>query len=429
MRALRDRWTLTSRLHDRADEGHPEKHVLDCSIGWQNYQDVHGDYYPAQPGYMEADGDGFNARFPHLPRLIRLGDDGKKRIYPVPGNDQVWVQLHKPEELTLGVPTSKIGGVWTWERPRYTFRLHVAPSRVKFSIYLPEPVGLTTLHIPFESQGLTRQGANLLHNGEVVAVLRRPWVRDASGMAEDPEYEERYLDVQFGQGEIILELDDTGLVYPLTIDPPLDLQVGAVLDDVAAGYGSEARWYPSLDYGYIGWVDGLPAFIVESGFRFQNVTVGQGDTIDVAYLELYTEYSNIGNLTVNAHLWGEDADDTNAFSTWTDFMGRARTGDVAGVDWTIANNPNAWHQTPSTVALTQEIVNRALWASGNSQVYFAKGEDQSGANHYMYPMMNEDVVGNSTKLHIEFTAGGAGIGAFYMQHNPLGVNIISAGIG
>jgi len=47
MRALRDRWTLTSRLHDRADEGQPNKYVLDCSIGWQNYFDQYGDGYPA----------------------------------------------------------------------------------------------------------------------------------------------------------------------------------------------------------------------------------------------------------------------------------------------------------------------------------------------------------------------------------------------
>ena len=175
MRALKELWTPTSRLYDRADEGQPQKRVLDCGIAWQNYRDVAGIWQPTDADYSEPDGEGFTARFSRVPRLVRMGNDGRRRVYPVEGNDAVWLQLLKPAELNLGAPTSKIGGTWTWNRPRFTLVLSTSPGAIKFRLVLKQPVGVTSFSIPFDSQGLTRQGRFLLAGGVPAAGAQR-WV-------------------------------------------------------------------------------------------------------------------------------------------------------------------------------------------------------------------------------------------------------------
>jgi len=349
MKALRDRWTPTSRLHDRSDEGHPEKRILDCSIGWQNYQDQYGDFWPAEPGYSEPDGDGFQARFTRIPRLIRLGEDGKKRAYPVPGNDQVWIQLSKPEELTLGTPTSKQGGVWTWDRDAYTFYLIVSASGVKFKLVLKRPVGTNTLHIPFESQGLQRQGRNLLHDGEVVARLRRPSVRHP-GMSELDE--PIPVDVRFESGVIVLEFDPTGMQYPVVIDPPLDLQVGASENDARE---KEDDGAVSITATNCDWYDhdSDPSDRYWPAWRWVTAALSQGDTIDVAYLTLYVPSTDYDDPSGYIHF--EAAASPSVFTTTaSDITNRSRTSTSAA--WSAEGIGTGWKQGPSVVSPLQEVV-------------------------------------------------------------------------
>lgn len=401
MRALRDKWTLTSRLHDRADEGQPRRFVLDCNIGWQNYQDALGDFYEADAAYSLPDGGGYSAQFTKLPRLIRLGNDGRKRAYPVPGNDQVWVQLFKPAELpNLGTPV-KQGRLWTWDRNAFTFALHVEPSRIKFSLVLKRRPAFNTLTIPFDSQGLIRQGALLLHNGVPVAELRRPWVRHA-GMAEDEEPVP--MQVDFIPGAVRLSIDPPWLdlaQYPVEIDPPLDLQVGASADDARENQTGAV----SLTGGLVGFVVTAPNTPWHTGHRWLNLTIGQGDTIDVAYTR-HTGGIADSDADLSVPLYGEANDNAPTFTTGAnDITNRTRT--TASATW---NFPTTWdvdvlYNSPSLVLIVQEIIDRAGWVSGNALVILSRHTVAAGVNSKYCIYYDSDTT-KAARLHIEFTASG-----------------------
>ncbi len=398
MRALRNLWAPTSRLYDRGDEGQPQKRVLDCSIGWQNYHDGNS-WREIDAGHSEPDGNGFHARFTRTPRLIRLGEDGKKRVYPVPGNDQVWVQLRKPEELALGRPTSKRGGIWTWNRDAYAFSLVVGPSGIKFRLVLKRPVGVNTLHIPFDSRGLTRQGRRLLHDGEVVALLRTPTITHA-GMNEDDE--PIPVDVRFEPGMVVLEFDPAGMVYPISIDPPLDLQVEADTDDCIR-YGATTFTLdgPQVPYWCHTSVDDI-----QWGCRWTSVTVPQGATIDTAYMS-WCAIENQDNPGVTVTLRGEDADDSATFSTYTDFDNRLRTS--ASASYVVPSvSMNVWYDTSELKTLIKEVVDRASWASGNAMALLQDDPGTTGAN-ISYGRSHDSDPTKAAKLHIEYTVAMAGI--------------------
>lgn len=109
------------------------------------------------------------------------------------------------------------------------------------------------------------------------------------------------------------------------------------------------------------------------GMRFQGVDVPQGATILWAYVQFQCFAGN-ASVTVNTLVSCEDADTTVTFSTYANFMGRART---AGVAW----SPGAWlagqfYYTPDIAAAVQTVVNRPLWVAGNDMVIFV---DENGS--------------------------------------------------
>jgi len=428
MKALRDRWTFTSRLYSREDEDYPPAHypiqapaewrqirrhvhVHDLAIKPQNYQDIYGDYREADPDHSEPDGEGFQAQFTRIPRWVRFGDDGKKRVYPVPGNDQVWFQLRKPEELTLGVPTSKVGGIWTWERPQYTFRLHLQTSQVKFSIYLPRPVeDFKKIHLPYESRGLTRQGCNLLHNGKIVAVLKRPWVRDASGRDLGPDQEERYLDVSFGQGEIVLELDDSGLIYPLTIDPPIDFFISEGADDdrVIRFYAGDQRWYNTTSYiGFGSW--DATHYGYGGSMRYLGVYLPPGATINAAYVTVVAVL-DLAGAVVRSDICFENSRNPGQISSYADHVGRTRTTPIAydGIaPWTTG----IAYQLPSCVSALQQVVDDN-GGIGGAVIFFIEDKDMESdvAARRVFDTFDLTTYGGG-RLHIESSLWGVGPGA------------------
>src|SRR3990167_10208514 len=303
MREVKERWTLSSRVFDRGDENAAgrRKFVYEgvCG-GWINYPDAQGVMQPCDPAFSIGDSGGFNAMFTRIPRIVRLGDDSRKRVYPVPGNDSVWFQLYKPTELTLGAPTMKAGGVWTWDRTNYTFKLHLRPDRVKFSLLLKRDLGMNTLHLPFESAGLTRNGFALRAGGQTVARLRKPFVRDAVGV-------ERDLEATIAGGEIVLTLDDTGLTYPLLIDPPLDLNVAASADDDRVYRLPTPNWSNTVTDGRSGY--GTSSFYaLGSSMRFTGVNIPAAATMtpNASYLTLIAAF-NAANVTVISNVCAENA--------------------------------------------------------------------------------------------------------------------------
>jgi hypothetical protein len=191
--------------------------------------------------------------------------------------------------------------------------------------------------------------------------------------------------------------------------PTLNLQVGASTDDANQQYGnSPPTFLPTTlltnNFGglnYNAWTIGA------AGYRFANVTIPKGATINVAYLEHWVAPAD-WSAAPNLNIYGQLIKDAPTFSSADyDVSGRTRTG--ASVLWKHDENYpfGAWCQSPSLVSIIQEIIDQSEWASGNALVILEQqvtGEGGLLCSHYYDadPQYAE-------KLHIEYTAGTGGI--------------------
>ena len=107
-----------------------------------------------------------------------------------------------------------------------------------------------------------------------------------------------------------------------------------------------------------------------AGLRFTNITIPQGATINSATLTVYLPNASYDSPDVT--IWGEDIDDAPTFTT-ADNNISGRTPTTATVVWNAANIGTGWKAAPGLASIIQEIVNRAMWASGNDIALILKG--------------------------------------------------------
>jgi len=146
-----------------------------------------------------------------------------------------------------------------------------------------------------------------------------------------------------------------------------------------------------------------------AGFRFQNVTIPQGATIDSAYITFESRAVDSG-ANCKTRISAEDVDDAIAIAddkAAFDTRWAART--TARVDW---DNIAAWaigshYDSPSITTVIQEIVDRVGWASGNNIVIFWEDfEDRSThANANNRDAYNYNS-GDAPHLYITYTVVG-----------------------
>lgn len=189
--------------------------------------------------------------------------------------------------------------------------------------------------------------------------------------------------------------------------PTLDLQVGASDDDCLVevantstaphSFTTLSTTLSALRAGELGTVR------YGAGVRFTNVTIGQGDTIDVAYWTIPAR-QNLSTTVVRTDIYGENADDAAAYTTVADYNARAKLTVVVwdGIEaWTYAINYNS----PSLVVPMQAIVNRAGWVSGNAMGW--KWEDGDSDDEAQRRSNSYDATPQTLQLfHIEYTASG-----------------------
>lgn len=137
-------------------------------------------------------------------------------------------------------------------------------------------------------------------------------------------------------------------------------------------------------------------------FRFVNVTVPQGATIDSATLTL-----NIINIsgTPNTSLYGVDVDNAAAFVDPGNMPSTAtRTTASADPDPTGTGT-----KVITITAIVQEIVNRGGWASGNAMAFVIDDNAGSGT-HYWEAEDLEAGPSDEAQLDITYTAGASAAG-------------------
>lgn len=188
--------------------------------------------------------------------------------------------------------------------------------------------------------------------------------------------------------------------YPVYIDPDIDLQVGASLDDVH-------------EQGLVGTVSNISYIAhVASTFEVQRFWGGhrwvsgslpsQGDTIDVAYAEVYLY--DISYDDVDGFWHFEKAASPAQFTTSSnDVTDRTRT--TASSAWDVDSLTTGWKQTPSLVTPLQEVIDSysptALVLIFRPNTVAAKA------------MRTKSEDGNPTyaaKIHVEWTSGAAAAG-------------------
>jgi hypothetical protein len=368
-------------------------YALNTSLGAIHYLDSGGLWQNIDPDYSQADTGNFTAQFTRLPYLVRMGDDCRRRIYPDRNDLSYWIEVAKPFP-SMGTPT-KVDGYWVWNFPNALIAVQIRPQAVKLGFRLKNNLAPTSITFPFSSQGITRNGNELLHNGEVVAYLQKPTAIDANGT-------ERDCTVNFDAGQITISLNTTGLVFPIDVDPTFS--VGASSDDCNV-YGNDAVAPPwdtiflTATYQRSGNTgDGLYR---GSGFRFSNVTIPQGATIDSAYLTLICADAESGT-TVNTNIYCEAADDAATFSDVDNYNARSRTSGVAWDSigtWTLATSYNS----PSIVTPVQAVIDRVGWASGNDLAVFWE-DDDSSSGAYRAGASWDHVSYNTPALYVEYTS-------------------------
>lgn len=385
------------------------KYALEISVGAIHYKDSWGEWQDIDETYSEPDTDGFSAKFTKCLYYTRIADSGLRRVYPDRNDLSYWIELGNP--FPNNNPT-KDKNRWTWDFPNASVSIQVQGSTLKFSALLKNENAPSSMSIPFNVQGITRQASLLYHNGQVVAELRKPFAIDAGG-------NERKVDVSFGAGKITLDLDTTGLTYPIEIDPTLDLQVGASSDDCWVYYDGAAWALNLTGLGQMAGYASATELKDGGGMRFLNVTIPQGTTIDAAYLTLTCRGAN-AQVVINTRITGEDVDDAATFSDIADYQ--ARRGTIvdganddyittAQVDWDAipewtAEEEGADTTSPEIKAIIQEIVDRGGWASGNDLVLFWDDHDARGdqvTSHYRQGYAYDASTTKCAKLSIEGT--------------------------
>ena len=126
--------------------------------------------------------------------------------------------------------------------------------------------------------------------------------------------------------------------------------------------------------------DSTAANRYNGGFRFDNIAIAKDATIQNAYLQLYVTGTPQDDplMTVSA----EAVDDAANFSDTADVTTRVASRPTATVPVSATGVGVGWYLIPGLTAVIQEIVDRALWVSGQAMVILCEGSEASSQNFY-----------------------------------------------
>lgn len=163
-------------------------------------------------------------------------------------------------------------------------------------------------------------------------------------------------------------------------------------------------------------------------YHFPTVNIPQGATINSATIQVYITSSATDE--PDGYWWADDVDDSasiTAGSGNTDVSGRTQT--AATVNWQSTDLASAggFFTAPAITTITQELVNRAGWVSGNSQTLVYQGNvgqagtRDLGCDHY-------DTNSNrAAKYDIDYTAGSSARSMLINNDTLLGASRLVGG--
>ena len=362
--------TINSKHFDLGDG----RKRLVLSHGVMHYLQADNTWADIDEDENEADNGSFSAVFTKCVHLSRIGDDGARRIYPNRNDLSYYIDIGKPFR-NMGRPL-KLGGKWLWDFAHAMLTLEVQGGQVKFTATLKDESAPLSMSIPFSSTGISRRGAILYHAGVPIAELMRPVAIDANG-------NRKTLTSNFSPGKITVTLDPSGMVYPIKIDPTLNLQIGANNDECFRRLTSSYFVVGNATYQAAGrWSAGDQQH--GGGMRW-TLNIPNGATIDSAALTLRAErtFARDGTRISNTRFSAEDTDDAAVYSTSGDFDTRWANRTTARVDWDgiPGQTVNADFTSPDFASVIQEVIDRPGWSSGNvMNLFWDDFDDRSQGN-------------------------------------------------
>lgn len=367
------------------------KYEIVSSIAPLHYKDDRGQWQDIDVQDTVADSGLYAVKFTSLPYIVRIGNDSGRRIYPDRNDLSYWVDLGKPFP-NMGLPV-KVGRAWTWDFANAKLEIIIGRTMVKLNALLKNGDAPSSLTFPFSATGLIREGNLLKHNGEVVAVLHLPVAVDALGV-------ERQLNVTWNSGSVTVSLNTSGLTYPITIDPTLDISVAASADDDTVYRVGASFWSNALITGRVGY-DFAGAHAYGSSMRFTGINIPAGATIDSTYLTVIATNTLSGG-TVRSDLAFENTSNPGQMASYADHTGRTRTTPVTYDGVPAYTAGNTYNTIDFSTALQQVVDDNG--GTGDAVIAFWEDkDDQSDAFAIRYYASYDNVTYDPPAIHIEYT--------------------------
>jgi hypothetical protein len=387
---------IRHRLPDAPDGR--RRYVLDASIGALHYQDAQGVWQEIDDDLVDDGADGFTVKTAATSYLLRAAGDGKRRLYPNRHDLTRYIELGGLP--ALGTP-QRGPNYLLWDRPNFAVRIRTAPETLKFIVVLKNADAPTSFSFTASLVGLTRQGQLLLADGVPVARIRKPSTVDAEGT-------EREATISFAGGKITVSLDTTGLVFPIELDPTVEVSVAATGDDVSlygvTTEGANGNFISDNNTWYAG--DYPAGKGLYSAARFVSVTIPGGATASNCHLTLIAA-TTLSATACNTRLWGNDTATPAPPTNVTTFWALVKTTEYA--DW---NNIPAWsagtsYDSADISSIIQELLNSYNYSSG-ADVQIMWWNNASSAGAYRTAASWDHTTYDPPLLHIEYSTAGAG---------------------
>lgn len=373
------------------------RYALDASIGAVQMKGEGEDWQDIKPRIVKT---ATGWRIDGAPYSLELSSDGGRRIFPNRQDRSKYI--HLPAMAFFKTLPKRIeGNSIICSAPKFDVIFRFTNTGIQFQVLIKEPVTFDRITLDMDSAGL-----DILQLLKATSGLGIPRPRLIDSTTPFPQ--ERWLDWSLKDGQLELGFDLTGLKFPVLLkNSTLEVSVAASADDCQRRLQTSS--YFGLTDTYIAAGDYSTSYYdYSTGMRFLNITIPQGATIDNGtVLKLVAAY--LENAIAATIIEGEDADTTLTFSTAADYDARIHT--TASIPWT----PAAWvtgtvYNSPELKTIIQEIVDRALWVSGNSMVLFWR--DATGYGQALKKMSCfswDDTTYAPPAIHIEYTAGGGAI--------------------
>lgn len=151
------------------------------------------------------------------------------------------------------------------------------------------------------------------------------------------------------------------------------------------------------------WMGGFGPGTLTDGYRFQNIAIPTGSTINSATVKVVAQGNDTQDVQTKVHC--EAADDAAVFVEDADNISD-RTKTSASVDWDL---PASWSDgdeftSPDFKAAVQEVVDRGGWASGNALVVIVV-DDGGPSSAFLEDFGNAPA--KAAILSVTHTPGGA----------------------